>query len=175
MKIEREILKPTPGMAREIGFYLSGIEETRAELRVAVADLTNEELGRRVTPKAHQIGNLILHIGEAEASWIHSRVAGRELSEEEKRFAHWCDTTETDYAEKNYTAQECVERIDEISRRSRQILAEFSDEDIEKIFILDREKGRLEISLRSILRHLADHEATHKGQILMLKRILRDG
>lgn len=68
MKIEREILKPMPGMAREIGFYLSGIEETRAELRNAVADLTKEDLGRRVAPKAHQIGNLILHIGEAEAS-----------------------------------------------------------------------------------------------------------
>lgn len=175
MKIERETLKPMPGTAKEIGFYLSAIEETRAELRDAVADLTKEELGRRVTPKAHQIGNLILHIGEAEASWIHSRVAGRELSEEEKRFAHWCDTTETDYAEKNYTAQQCVERIDEISHRSRQILAEFGDEDIEKIFSFDREKGRLEISLRSILRHLADHEATHKGQILMLKRLLREG
>ena len=175
MQVKQEILKPMSGVAREIGFYLSVIEETRRELRDAVADLTKEELASRVTPKSHQIGNLILHLGEAEASWIHSRIAGRELNEEEKKFAHWCDTTETDYAEKNYTARECIERIDEISRRSREILAKFGDEDIEKVFNVDREKGRLEISLRSILRHLADHEATHKGQILMLKRLLRDG
>jgi uncharacterized damage-inducible protein DinB len=174
MEVEREILEPMLGVSREIGFYLSGIEETRAELREAVKDLTNEELARRVLPNAHQIGALILHLGEAEASWIHSRITGRELSDEEKIFAHWCDTTETDFAEKKYTAKDCIERIDEISRISREILAKFGDEDLEKVFVLNREKGQLEISLRSILRHLADHESTHKGQILMLKRLLRE-
>ena len=59
MKTERKILKPMPGVAREIGFYLSVIEETRAGLSDAVADLTKEELERRVTPKAHQIADLM--------------------------------------------------------------------------------------------------------------------
>ncbi len=174
MKVEREILEPTPGVSREIGFYLSGIEETRAQLRDAVADLTSEELARRVLPNAHQIGGLILHIGEAESWWIHSIVAGRELDEEAKQFAHWDDTTETDFAEKNYSAKDCIGKIDEISRMSREILAKFSDEDIDKIFSFNKSDKRIEISLRSILRHLADHEATHKGQILMLKRLLRE-
>lgn len=174
MKVEREILEPMPGVSREIGFYLSGMEETRAQLRDAVADLTSEELARKILPTAHQIGNLILHIGEAEASWIHSRIAERELSEAEKKFVHWCDTTETDFASKNYTAKDCIEKIDEISRMSREILARCGDDDLEKIFVVDRPDRKLEISLRSILRHLADHEATHKGQILMLKRLLRE-
>lgn len=174
MKVEREILEPMAGVSREIGFYLSGIEETRAGLRDAVANLTDEELARRVLPSAHQIGGLILHSGEAESWWIHSIVAERELDEESKRFAHWDDTTETDFAEKHYTAKDCIEKIDEISRMSREILAKFGDEDLEKIFVMDRPNKRLEISLHSVLRHLADHEATHKGQILMLKRLLRE-
>lgn len=174
MEVEREILEPMLGVSREIGFYLSGWEETRAALRDAVADLTGEELARRVLPSAHQIGGLILHIGEAESWWIHSIVAKRELDEESKRFAHWDDTTETDFAEKHYAAKDCIEKIDEISRMSREILAKFGDEDLEMIFVMDRPNKRLEISLRSVLRHLADHEATHKGQILMLKRLLRE-
>ncbi len=175
MKIEREILEPMAGVSREIGFYLSGWEETRAQLRDAVKDLSAEELARRVLPNAHQIGNLILHIGEAESWWIHSIVAEKELDDEAKKFAHWDDTVETDFAGKNYAAHDCIEKIDEISRMSRGILAEFADEDLERIFVLDKPEKRLEISLRSILRHLADHEALHKGQILMLKRLLRDG
>ncbi len=175
MKIEREILEPMAGVSREIGFYLSGWEETRAQLRDAVKDLSAEELARRVLPNAHQIGNLILHIGEAESWWIHSIVAEKELDDEAKKFAHWDDTVETDFAGKNYAAHDCIEKIDEISRMSRGILAEFADEDLERIFVLDKPEKRLEISLRSILRHLADHKATHKGQILMLKRLLRDG
>ncbi len=175
MKVEREILEPMAGVSREIGFYLSGMEETRAQLRDAATNLTSKELAQRVLPNAHQIGGLILHIGEAESWWIHSIVAGKELDEKAKQFAHWDDTTETDFAEKGYSVKDCIERIDEISRLSREILAEFGDEDLDKIFGFDRPGKRVEISLRSILRHLGDHEATHKGQILMLKRLLRGG
>ncbi len=138
MKVEREILEPVSGVSREIGFYLSGLEEVRAELRKIVSDLSDEELANRILPSAHQIGGLILHLGEAEASWIHSIVAEKELDEEAKRFAHWYDTTETDFAEKGYSAKVCIERIDKISRMSRQILADFADEDIKKIYVLKK-------------------------------------
>ncbi len=71
MKVERNILEPMAGVSKEIGFYLSGMEEIRAQLRKAVSDLTNEELARRIMPNAHQIGALILHLGENESWWIH--------------------------------------------------------------------------------------------------------
>lgn len=174
MKVGRRVLEPTAGVSPEIGFYLSGIEKVRAQIREAAADLTQEELARRVTPTAHQIGNLILHLVECEASWIHETVGGRALDEEEKRFAHICDTTETDFAAKNYSAAECIERLDRIGRRSREILARFTDEDLEKFFGFERGGKKYEASLRWILIHLVEHEATHKGQITMLKRLMRE-
>lgn len=174
MEITRRALNSPVGVAKEIGFYLSGIEKIRVQIREAIADLTTEELAWRAAPTAHQIGNLVLHIGEAEASWIHETVAERELSEEEQKFAHCLDTTERDYAEKNYTAAECIERIDEIGRRSREILARFVDEDLERCFGYERGEKKFEASLRWILIHLIEHEATHKGQITMLKRLMRE-
>ncbi len=174
MKVERDILEPLAGVSKDIGFYLSGMEEIRAQLRKSVSDLIAEELARRITPNAHQIGALILHLGETESWWIHSIVAEKELDEEAKKFAHWDDTTETDFAEKGYRAKVCIERIDEISRMSREILAEFGDEDLEKLFGFDEKDKRIEVSLRWVLHHLLDHEAPHKGQIMMLKRLLRE-
>ncbi|MDQ3750832.1 MAG: DinB family protein [Acidobacteriota bacterium] len=174
MKVERDVLEPMAGVSKEIGFYLSGMEEIRAQLRKAVSDLTNEELARRITPNAHQIGALILHLGETESWWIHSIVAETELDEEAKKFAHWNNTTETDFAEKGYSAKDCIERIDEISRMSREILGGLRDEDLERMFGFDQKEKRIEVSLRWVLHHLLDHEATHKGQIMMLKRLLRD-
>ena len=174
MEIEKRILEPVSGFSREIGFYLSGWEKIRAELREVVSDLTVEELSKRVLPGAHQIGNLILHIGEAESGWIHEIVAGKELDDEAKKFAHWYDTTETDFAGKGYTAKECVEKIDKISQMSREILVEFTDKDLEKLFGYDRNGKQIEVSLRWVLNHLIDHEANHKGQISMLKRLLRE-
>lgn len=175
METVKRILKPIAGFSREIGFSLSSWETIRAELREMAADLSQAELASRILPGAHQIGGLILHIGEAESGWIHAIIAGKELDEEAKKFAHWYDTTETDFAEKGYSARDCIERIDKISRRSREILAQFNDADLERLFGYERTSGeRAEVSLRWVLHHLIDHEANHKGQISLMKRLLRE-
>lgn len=174
MEIEKRTLMPVSGFSREIGFYLSSWEKVRKQLRETVSDLSNEELSQRILPGSHQIGGLILHLGEAESGWIHSIIAGQELDDEAKKFAHWYDTTETDFAEKGYDAKNCIGRIDEISRISREILQKFDDGDLEKLFAYDRDGKRIEVSLRWVLCHLIDHEAHHKGQISMLKRLLRE-
>jgi len=174
MEIVKRTLEPTAGVSREIGFCLSGWEKIRAELREIVSDLTDEELSRRISPGAHQIGALILHLGEAETWWIHSVAAEKELDEEAKKFAHMHDTTETDFAEKGYSAKDCIGRIDQISRISREILAKFTDDDLERIFAYERDDKRVEASLRWIFYQLIEHEATHKGQIAMMKRLLRE-
>jgi uncharacterized damage-inducible protein DinB len=175
METVKRTLTPLEGFSREIGFYLSSWEKSRAELREIVSDLSLEELAARILPGAHQIGGLILHLGEAESGWIHAIIAGKELDDEAKKFAHWYDTTETDFAEKGYGARECIERIDKIGEMSRRILAQFDDEDLERLFGYRRDSGeRVEVSLRWVLHHLIDHEANHKGQISMLKRLLRE-
>ena len=136
MEVEKRFLEPVSGFSGELGVYLGSFEEFRNRLRKTVSDLTTQELTIRVFPKAHQIGNLLLHLGESEAGWIWQNVAGKDLGEEEKRFVHWCDTTERDYAEKAYSAKECLERIDKISEISRRILMKFTDADLDKIFRL---------------------------------------
>jgi uncharacterized damage-inducible protein DinB len=175
MEIEKRTLAPVAGFAGELAFYLGSLEELRNRLRQATADLTADELTARAFPSAHQIGNLILHIGEAEAGWIWQIIAGKELSEEEKKFVHWNDTTERDFVEKAYSAADCLEIIDRISRKSRELLIGLTDADLDKIFGYRRDNGqKAEVTLRWVLVHLLDHEAVHRGQISMLKRLLRE-
>jgi len=175
MEVEKRILAPAAGFSGELGFYLGSWDELRRRLRQTVADLTGEELAARAFPSAHQIGNLILHLGEAESDWIWRIVAGRELSADEQKFAHLNDTTERDFAEKNYSAAECLERIDRISQKSRALLANLTDDDLDKIISYTRDNGqRVEVTLRWVLVNLLDHEAVHRGQISMLKRLLRE-
>lgn len=177
MKIEKEVFEPVPDFPKEIGFYLSGMDEVRGQLRKAVADLSDEEISAKVLPSVHSIGQLILHIAEAEWWWIQCIVAERELDEEEAREkAHWDVLLDEDFASKNYSARFCIGEIDKISRWTRESLKKFTGRDLERFFGWDRRDGtRMEKSLRWILHHLIDHEAQHKGQILMLKRLLREG
>ena len=174
MEIVKRTIEPVEGFSREIGFYLSGWEKARDGLRRVVSDLSDEELSKRILPDAHQIGGLILHLGEAETWWIHSVVAEKQLDEEAKKFAHMYDTTETDFAGKGYSAKDCIERLDKIGSKSREILAALNDEDLERIFTYERNDQRVEASLRWILCQMIEHEANHLGQISMTKRLLRE-
>ena len=175
MKIEQQTLTPVSGIAKEIGFYLSGLQEVREQLRETVEDLSNEEISAKVLPNTHSIGQLILHCGEAEWWWIQCVVAGKNLGDEAKKKAHWDILLDEDFVSKNYSAQYCLETIDDISNLTLETLKNFPNEDLGRYFGWDKNDGtRIEKTLRWILHHLIDHEAQHKGQILMLKRLLKE-
>ena len=48
----RKILNPAPGVSREIGFYLAGMEEVREQLHEAVEGMSDDYLGRPALPAA---------------------------------------------------------------------------------------------------------------------------
>jgi uncharacterized damage-inducible protein DinB len=174
MKTEREILEPMPGFSREIGFYLSAMEEIRSRTRKTVEDLSDVENARKILPNVQPIGRLILHIGESEFWWIQSIVAGKEMDDRMHHIAHSDDWEKDDFAEKGYGTKYCIEAIDKISQMNREFLAVFTDEDLEKLHILKKPDKEIHLSLRRILLHLSEHEAAHTGQISMLKRLLRE-
>jgi uncharacterized damage-inducible protein DinB len=176
MKIEKEIFEPMPNFPTEIGFYLSGMAEVREQLSDAVKDLSNEENSAKFTPNSHSIGQLILHIAEAEWWWIKCILAEKELDEEEaKRTAFWDVLLDEDFASKNYSAEFCIDAVDKVRADCLESLKDFSEEDLDRYFGWDKKDGRrIEVTFRYILHHLIDHEAQHKGQILMLKRLLRE-
>jgi uncharacterized damage-inducible protein DinB len=174
MEIKRDILKPVIGFPREIGYYLAAWDRARAQTNKLLEDLTPEEIARRVLPNIHSIGALALHLGEAEFYWMQFVVAKREATEENKKFSHWCDTLETDF-DKGYTAQYCLEKINAISQRTWESLMGKTDADLEVPHLRDDLGEPMELSLRLILQRMIDHEAHHRGQMAMIKRLLRGG
>lgn len=173
MSVEKLVLSPASGVSPGIGFYLSGMDEVRESLRKALAGMSDEQLARRAVEGAHPVGGLVLHIGEAEWWWMQCNVGGRELTDEDKRAVHWDVLEDPEgFAAKGYSAQYCLDAIDGIRERSRELLASFTDDDLERTFGYEGRRGKVEVSLRWVLHHLMEHEAQHKGQILMLKRLL---
>ncbi len=175
MMIERSTLVPAEGVSTGIGFYLSALDDARKDLRGLLADLSPAQLAQSAVAGAHPIGALVLHLGEAESWWIQRNVCGLELTEEEQRAAHWTDDfddAET-FARRGYTAQYCLDALDRIRDRTRELLAAFSDDDLDRLFTFQHAERTREVSLRWVLHHLVDHEAQHKGQVSMLKRMMK--
>lgn len=169
----RQILTPHPGLSTGIGYYLSGMEEVRNQLRKAVKGIEGVPLGRPAFLGAHSIGALVLHIGEAEWWWMQCNVAGHKLTEEDRKAAFWDVLDDPEgFASRSYTSEFCLLELDKIRNQTRDLLFSYNDKDLEKIITVDRHGEKFEYNLRWILHHLIDHEAQHKGQILMLKRLM---
>lgn len=169
-------ITPADGFAPQIGCYVSQMNEVREQLCDAVRDLSNEEISKKFAPGTHSIGQLTLHNAEAEWWWMQVIVSEKPLDEEQaKREAHWDVLLDENFAEKNYSAEFCLSEIERVSVLTRELLRDFADEDLERRFSKTKRDGTTEeYNLRWILHHLTDHEAQHKGQILMLKRLIRD-
>lgn len=171
--MSRHVLTPHPGLSTGIGYYMSGMEEVRAQLVDAVKDIPKELIGKPAFLGAHSIGGLVLHIGEAEWFWMQMVVSGHKLTEEDRGTAYWDILDEIErVSSRSYTTEFCLREIEKIRNQTRDVLFSFNDSDLERIISFERRGKTTEHSLRWILHHLIDHEAQHKGQILMLKRLM---
>lgn len=173
MADETRGLPAAEGFPTGIGFYLSSLTDVREQLREALAGMSDEQIARRAVAGAHPIGALVLHIGEAEWWWIQCVVAGRKMSDDDRRISHWDVLDDPDgFAAKGYSGAYCLDAVDGIRQRTREHLASFTDDDLDRLFVYEKRGKTVEVSLRWVLHHLMDHEAQHKGQLLMLKRLL---
>jgi uncharacterized damage-inducible protein DinB len=171
--MRRRVLTPHPGLSTGIGYYLSGMEEVRGQVSAAVKTIPDDLIGKPAFLGAHSIGGLVLHIGEAEWFWIQMVVGGHQLTEEDRKQPYWDVLEDVEVvARSGYTAEFCLREIEMIRNQTRDVLFTYNDKDLERIITFERKGKTTEYSLRWILHHLIDHEAQHKGQIFMLKRLM---
>lgn len=169
----RRMLTPHPGLSTGIGYYLSGMEEVSSQLVAAVKDIPDNLIGKPAFLGAHSIGGLILHIGEAEWFWMQMVVSGHRLTEEDKAAPYWDILDDVERVARNgFTTEFCLLEAEKIRNQTRDVLFSYNDKDLERIITFERRGETTEHNLRWILHHLIDHEAQHKGQILMLKRLM---
>lgn len=171
--MRRRVLTPHPGLSIGIAYYLSGMEEVRSQLVAAVKDIPDDMIGKPAFLGAHSIGGLVLHIGEAEWFWMQMVVAGHQLTEEDEKAPCWDILDDVGaVARQKFTAAFCLQEVEKIRNQTRDVLFGYNDKDLERIIIYERHGYPTEHNLRWILHHLIDHEAQHKGQIFMLKRLM---
>lgn len=173
MNIETKLLQPVPNFSREIGLFLASLEKIRSEWREAVKDLSKSELAANILPEIQPIGTIIIHIAEVEYFWIQEIVSGNPMTDKIKDLLHH-DLWFKDFAAENLDIEYCLEVIEKIHQMTRETLATFTDEDLEKTFVRTREDSETHYSLRWIFVHLLQHDAEHQGQIMMIKRLLRE-
>jgi uncharacterized damage-inducible protein DinB len=149
------------------------MEEVRNQVNVAVKRIPDDSIGKPAFLGAHSIGALALHIGEAEWFYMQMVVSGHQLTEEDQQAPYWDVLDDVDKVARNgYTTEFCLKEIEKIRNQTRDVLFSYNDKDLERVISFERNGETTEYNLRWILHHLLDHEAQHKGQIFMLKRLM---
>lgn len=172
MELKRHGIEPISGFSPEISYYMAGFEYARSKTRELLHDLAPAEIAKRIIPEFYSIGAITLHLCECEYYWIQSVVRERELTQEEQKFAHMFDGMEND-VDRGFDADYLIAKLDAISEMTREQLTKMDDPALERFFQSRFGERDQAFSLREILQRLTDHEANHRGQMAMIKRVMR--
>lgn len=163
-------ITPLAGFAPRIGLYVAQMDDVRRRTKAYVKDLTQEQLAWHPQPNVESIGTLLLHIAAVERSWIGEDIEHRPMGEE------WKIGFPIRFGIPQISGKPLAyyfEQLNAIRAETHAALARLTDDDLQQaITPLDSGDSTEQYSIEWILYHLVEHEAHHKGQIAVMKRLL---
>jgi len=159
---------PLPGYPVEYGLLLSSLQSVTHEGRDELGEVDPDVICWQPCPNGHSIGGVLLHIAEVEAYWIEEFSLGRIISPEE---AKMCMSAQIDQHAGTWPTPHheplsfYYELLDRIRARTLESLRQFEPPDT----IKQSRWGTM--TLRWVLAHVAEHEAYHMGQAVLLKHM----
>ena len=158
---------------------MAALEELRLGTLLFLHDLGPDLLTSIPTPEMNSIGTLITHIAESEAFWIVERIGGRPLPPE-RRELYRMDLFGRPHAPQAARASGAffVGILADLRIESHEVLAGINDKDLDgkRTWNDPRRPENQEVfTVRWILNHVLTHEAHHRGQIAMTRRMLGAG
>ncbi len=164
-------VEPPTGMKREVGLLFAALEEARRRTRDVVTGLATDTLDARLAEWHVSIGVLLLHIAGVELWWVRRVVLGEELpASVEREFAAARLDSEEARTLAGHELSWYLGKLDEVRAQTESACWTLKDDDLE-VARHDPASGA-EYTTRWILSHLSDHEAQHRGQISLTKRLL---
>ncbi len=170
MGAKEYLMVPSKRLDPIVAEYFAQMEEVRRMVKEYVRDLTPEQLSWQPYDGGNSIGTLLLHLAGTEAFWIRERLGGEKLSREE-----WAEYGMEDYPKLKSPDGKDVSyffsKLDAMRENTRKALAGIKAADLDRVHREEFQGKSYTFSLRWILHHVVEHEAHHKGQIAILRRL----
>jgi hypothetical protein len=179
----RSLLTPDASCSsRPVGWFLTMLEDSSAALHKVTRDLAPAELQWQAAPGINTIGMLLAHTAVAEVHLVQVGVLG--MAENDVRPVIGIGADDDGLPLAPGAAPPAVLRdknlafYDDMLARARahtrKALAGLNDADLDRQVERPRPDGsRRLFNVGWLLCHVVDHQATHQGQISLLKGMLR--
>ncbi len=167
-------VSPEVEFSERIGRYVAMLEDVRRRVRHYVDGLTPEQLSWHPNDRVESIGTVLLHIAAVEVSWIQEDICRIPMSEEEWGIAFPIRLGIPQVS--GEPLEFYLEKLNRTRAETREILTGLSDSDLDRVLSPlepgDPNAPPTTYTIEWILYHLVEHEAHHKGQIAVMKRLL---
>ena len=167
---------PVEGFTPQIGRYVAQLTEVRDDLKREVAGLSIEQLDWHPDERTESIGTLMLHCDAVEWSWMHEDVLGRGSDE---YTGVWSEAMPIRVGASQVTGRPVefyFQKLDATRERTLEILRGFTDADLARLVGEaepppgEEKRSRL-FTIDWVIWHIIEHEATHVGQVELLRRL----
>lgn len=166
MAKEQLNIELAPNLAPEISAALWVLEDCRARTIKALSQLPEAALDWEAPTYPNSIGTLLYHIAAIEADWFYVEVLGGGLEAVESWFPFEVrDASGRLMPVKGFGLRDYLARLKAIRAN---LLTGFQTMRLED-FRQSREMEHYHVTPEWVLHHLAQHEAEHRGEILMLR------
>ena len=170
----RLTVDPLPGFSRRVGEYAAMLEDVRRRTKTYVEGLSAPQLAWHPQENVESIGTVLLQIAAVEVSYIQEDILRQPMAE-----AEWGIAFPIRLGIPQVSGEPLefyTERMDRVRAETLRILAELTDRDLAReVAPLDpgpSTHGPVTYTIEWILYHLIEHEAHHKGQIAVMKRLV---
>jgi uncharacterized damage-inducible protein DinB len=167
---------PVPGYSPQIGRYVAQLTEVRADLLHELDGLTPAQLDWHPDERNESIGTLLLHLDAVEWSWIHQDIFG---ATDDAYPGEWAEAMPIRMGVPQVQGRPLTAILDQLAAtraRTLAILRGFSDADLARLVgeaepPPGREPRSTLYTIDWIIWHIIEHEATHVGQVELLRRL----
>ena len=156
------LITPLDGYARDIGVWLSALQDARARTLRVLQDIDPQWLDFLPGDDGENISTILYHLAAIEASWLFEEVLQSDLPPEmETLFPYDVRDANGKLMPVSESMQQHKERLKHIRER---LLVEFSNMTADN-FAKARSLPDYDVSPVYVIHHLMQHEAEHRSQI----------
>jgi uncharacterized damage-inducible protein DinB len=173
MRSERSDIMPRGDLEPQVGLLMAMLDDVRRTTLKGCEGMSADDLHRLPEKGEYPLGAYLMHLGEAEIFWLEV-MTGDQVPDEVKRDVFYCcwfdPSQEPQPPAKPMPLEEYVSRLAVVRGLVKTAVRKLEDAALDAPRTIDSGDVTHTVTPRWILYHLIEHEAHHRGQMMLWKR-----
>lgn len=150
-----------------VGLWLAVLDDARDRMLYALKSVQEADLDRTPSVGINTIGMILYHVALTDLNWVYDNLLKEPYPADiGALFPHpLTDADDNLYPVQGWGMQDYLDRMAAARIKVHQVFKAMSLETFRALVLREESYGTYEMTPESILRHLAQHESEHRGEI----------